>query len=326
MKILIVGLGSIGKKHLETLENLKSRYVLEIFKFSPTSYKEPAYFKELSHQIKTNKIEAIIICNPTILHLKTANLCLHMGLHVFVEKPLSHNYEPKQMNILSKLAAKKNLKVMVGYDMRFNPWIRKAKEMVGKGMVGDVWSLRIMAGQYLPDWRKTDYRKVYSAKKKLGGGVLLDLSHEIDYLTWLMSKKILRITARKAYTKRIHIETEDICSMIVEYADRSLAEIHLDYLNIPYRRSMEVCGEKGTIVWDGNLNSLLLYKKNHNKPQVIKVKQIDQKKIFSGEMVHFIDCINNDKKPLNSLSNAIYVSKIIDRANKSANTDKTVKF
>lgn len=326
MKVLIVGLGSIGKKHLETLKNLKYKYILEIFKFTPSSYKEPIYFKELSCNIKNNQIDVVVVCNPTILHYKTVNLCLQLGLHVFVEKPISHDYKQKQLATLNKLAARKKLKVMVGYDMRFSPWISNVHKMIEKGMVGHVWGLRIMAGQYLPNWRKVDYRKVYSAKKKLGGGVLLDLSHEVDYLTWLLNKKIRTVTARKSYTKRIQIETEDICDIIVEYTDSSLAEIHLDYLNIPYRRSLEIYGEKGMIIWDGNLNSLLLYTNNPNKPQAINVKPVGQKEVFINELGHFFECIKSGKEPLNSLSNAIYVNRIIDCVNKSVSLSKTVKF
>lgn len=326
MRILLIGLGSIGTKHLASMKNLKNKRSLEIFKFFPSSHKESVYFRELSNEIKFNKIEAVIICNPTNLHFKTVNLCLLLGIHVFVEKPLAHSYEPKQLDVLNKLAEKKQLKVMVGYDMRFNPYINMIKKMVEKGVVGDVWSLRIMAGQYLPNWRKVNYRNIYSSKKKLGGGVLLDLSHEIDYLTWLLNKKIKTITARKSYTKRIQIETEDICSIIIEYADKSLAEIHLDYLTIPYRRSVEIYGEKGIIVWDDNLGKIFLYKKDFNKPNIVSVKQISSKDVFVEELDHFFGCIENNKEPINSMVNAIYVNKIIDRANKSVSLSKSVKF
>jgi len=326
MKIIIVGLGSIGNKHLETLMVLKRKHPLDIIRFSPSSHREPEYFKELATQIKDNQIEAAIICNPTFLHLQTVRLCLELGLHVFVEKPISDVYDPQEIRVLVRLARKQNLTVMVGYDMRFNPWIKKVKELIEDNQIGDVWGLRIVAGQYLPNWRKIDYRKVYSAKKELGGGVLLDLSHEIDYLTWLLDKKIKTVSARQIYTKRIQIETEDVCSMIFEYVDKSVAEVHLDYLNIPYRRSMEVYGEKGTIVWDGNLNTVLIYTNDANKPLAVKVNWVKQNDTYYDELDHFIECTKSGSEPINSLANSLYVSKIIDRVGKSSRLGRAVKF
>lgn len=326
MKVIVVGLGSIGRQHLATLESLKKQYRLDIVKFSPISHSPAVYFKELKLQIQNYKVDVAVICNPTVLHLETLSLCLKLGLHVFVEKPISHDYNPQKINGLIKLAKRKDLKVMVGYDMRFNPWIRKVKELIDENTVGEIWGMRIIAGQYLPNWRNTDYRDTYSAKKSLGGGVLLDLSHEIDYLTWLFKKKIRYVTARKIYSKQIQIETEDVCSMILEYSDRSIAEIHLDYLNIPYRRSMEVYGEKGTLVWDGNLNTILVYSTSPQKPIVVGVDKVSGKDILKSEVKHFFDCIEQQQEPLNSLVNALYVNKIIDRMNKSAFLGTTVRF
>ncbi|MFA6322239.1 MAG: Gfo/Idh/MocA family oxidoreductase [Candidatus Buchananbacteria bacterium] len=326
MNILIVGLGSIGKKHLASLNQLKRQFCLNIFVFQPASY-GAQYFFDLKKNIIKNQIKAVIICNPTNLHLKTTKISLELGANVFVEKPLSAIYTLKEFKKLDQISQKRKLTIMVGYDMRFNPWIMEIERLIKNKIIGDVWGGRILAGQYLPDWRKNvDYRQVYSAKKKMGGGVLLDLSHELDYLNWLVSKPIKKILARKFFTQRLKIETEDICSLIVEYKDKTVIEIHLDYLIKPYRRTIELYGSRGTLVWDDNEQVIKVYQSQIHSPKLVRVKLMTGQQILLTEMKHFFDCIVKYKTPINSLNNSILVSKIIDRADQSFKTNKTVNL
>jgi len=326
MNVLIIGRGSIGRKHLETLTCLQKKYKLTVHTFEPTGHGKD-YFKELKNALLDKNIGVAFVCNPTSQHIETTRMCLMAGAHVFLEKPIAAQWDAKAFAGIQKLLKQKKLTLMVGYDMRFNPWIEKMKTIVESGAVGDIWGARVMAGQYLPDWRpQSDYRKSYSAQKALGGGVLLDLSHELDYLQWLVPKKVSRVNAMNIRTGRLQIETEDISSIMIEYEDHSVAHVHLDYLNVPYRRSLELYGDKGTVLWDDNTHEIRLFTKKENKWQKLTVpkKETTGAAIFQKELSHFFDCIKGHTEPLNSFENSIRVMMLISKAVRSSATLKTI--
>ena len=194
-------------------------------------------------------------------------------------------------------------------------------------IIGNIWGARIIAGQFLPSWRSgRDYRKSYSARAELGGGVLLDLSHELDYLTWFLPKKIAYISGLMLASRRLRINTEAICSFNLEYQDGSIAEVHLDYLNMPYRRSVELYGERGTLIWDDNEKTLKLYNAGIRAGKNILVKKFDQGQILKNEMRHFLQCVKSHKTPVNNLANAGYLAKIMDKIRQSAVRGRKIKF
>ena len=328
MNVLLVGRGSIGKKHLQTLEGLRRALHLSLFVFEPSNY-GAQYYKELSREIRNKKIDTAFVCNPTSMHAKSALVCLRAGANVFLEKPLSDNWDEKTFLQIRALLKTKKLTLMVGYDMRFNPWIRKVKGLVDARIIGNIWGARVMAGQYLPDWRLgKDYRSTYSAKRALGGGVLLDLSHELDYLHWLLPKEVVSVTARNINTGRLKIDTEDVSSMVLQYDGSGIANIHLDYLTVPYRRSLELYGDKGMILWDDNSRELRVYTKRTGKWKKIKIRARDAEgaAIFKNELIHFFDCIKHKRVPLNSLENSMYVMKLIQKAKQSSEKNRTMKI
>ena len=275
MNILVIGRGSIGKQHLKSLRSLEKTHELTVREFQPTSH-GPAYVNELQHALESQHIEAVLICNPTSLHVETTLTCLRAGTHVFLEKPLGMSFDAKNFKEIERLVQEKKRTFMVGYDMRFNPWIVKVKKHIEQNTIGKIWGARVMAGQYLPDWRPgTDYRQTYSAKKELGGGVLLDLSHELDYLLWLMPQKVAEVTARTVTTLQLEIDTEDMASVIVGFEGGVSAQVHLDYLTVPYRRSLEVYGDTGTILWDDNAHTLRIYTKKEGRWRTERVAKKD---------------------------------------------------
>ena len=315
MNVLIIGRGSIGTKHLHTLQALQKKYGLTLHTFAPTSHTSVKYYAQLRKELIAKKIQAAFVCNPTSMHTETTLMCLNAGAHVFLEKPIAATLDAKAFTHIQKLLGEKRLTLMVGYDMRFNPYIEKVKKLIDKKTIGDIWGARVYAGQYLPDWRpSSDYRKSYSAKKALGGGVLLDLSHELDYLHWLLPKKIKNVSACNLHTGRLAIETEDISSVTIEYTDKSTAHVHLDYLNVPYRRSLELYGDKGTILWDDNTHTIRLYTKRAGKWQTFTVtaNEASGSVVFTKELSHFFDCIKYRRTPLNSFENSVYIMKLID--------------
>jgi predicted dehydrogenase len=186
------------------------------------------------------------ITNPTDKHADTALACAKSGCDLLVEKPLSHNLEG--VDELITVSSDRNLITYVGCQLRFDPVLNTVRERLRDGELGTALSFHATAGSYLPDWRPDlDYRDSYSADPDRGGGVVLDLIHEIDYVHWLFGP--LQCTGSELmYTDTLDIETEAIAEAIVKTSDGVIGSIHLDYCRRQPRRSLEVVCEKGTLV------------------------------------------------------------------------------
>lgn len=310
MKILFVGLGSIGKRHLNILKKLYDDIDIIAFR----SNKNSKYFSgvknyyDLDNALSENP-DIAFITNPTSLHIKSAIKCAQAGCHLFLEKPLSHNKE--NIEELISIIEKNNLITLMGCNMRFNPVIKEIKQIIDDLEEGKLYSYRINCGSYLPDWRPDrDYRKLYSAKKGLGGGVILDLIHEIDYAYWLFGK----VTDIKAYTghfSNLEINTEDVAEIILKNEENIIGNIHLDYFRIKAKRIIEVITEDFII--EGNLlnGELSIIHKDKN---ISKILKFDHGEMYEEQIKYFINCVKKDIKTFNGIKEGYEVLKIALKA------------
>jgi len=286
MKFLIIGLGYAGARHKKNLEKLGHDCFVCLKS------------ENLKAKIKEISPKAIIIATPTHLHIPQALIAASQNIHIFVEKPISNKLE--SIDKLLYLCKKNHLVLQVGYQMRFHPQIIKLKKQIDSGEIGRVFAARIEAGQFLPDWRPNkDYKKVYSSKIKFGGGVILDLSHEIDYACWLFGK-VKKIKAIVKKTGFLDIETEDMAEILLEFENGPVCEIHLDYLQKKYRRSCEIIASCGNLYWEDTKDS-----------------QFDQNIPYIEELKNFIAGIKGKQKPLVNGYQAKEVLKIALNARKN---------
>ena len=309
MKFLIVGYGSIGKRHCDNLKNiLKNKENISICRqYSKRKVPEFNTFFDLDEAILENP-DAVIITNPPSLHLPTALKFAKKGINLFIEKPLSNSLE--QTKNLSEIIERKGLIAMIGCNMRFHPGIRKVKELIDKRKVGKITSVLAQAGQYLPDWRpKTDYSESYSSNKELGGGVTLDLIHELDYLYWFFGpvKSIFAMIDKKS---NLNIDTEDTADILIDFKNNVQTNLHLDYLQRYPQRNCQIIGEKGTIFWDYFDKSVKLYGPGKNFEK-FDYKNFERNEMYVKEMEHFFSCIKNKRDPLINLKQGIEVLKLI---------------
>lgn len=261
MKFVIVGLGSIGTRHKHNLESLGHKVV------------------------STHKTaDGVLVCNPTALHLETALEFTRLGLPVFIEKPLSHN-----LTDVDKLSGK----ILIGYCLRFDQSLQEFKQKINQEQIK---SVNIVCQSWLPDWHPgKDYRQSYSAKKDLGGGVLLDLSHEIDYSLWWFGP-VKRVAAKLQMAPELEIETEAIADLKLEFISGITADIHLSYASQKNERYCEVVTDSGTLRWDYQFNN----------------------EMYLAEMKHFIDVCQGKAKPLVTVTDGINVLKVIEAARRYA--------
>jgi predicted dehydrogenase len=201
-------------------------------------------------------VEAAIVCTPSSLHVAPARALLEAGIPVMVEKPVAHRRS--DLETLRVAAERRRTPLVPAHNLRFHAAIDAAHDLLTQGAVGAVRTARFSVGQYLPEWRPgTDYRQSYSARSDLGGGVTLDLMHEIDLACWWCGP-FTRLAAWVGHVSALEIQAEDVAEMLLERSAGGVVSIHLDYLHHPYARGWEVIGDAGTMRFDYVSNRLTL--------------------------------------------------------------------
>jgi len=251
LKIVLIGLGSIGQRHLRNLLHLGYNNVSVVRRSGalPAEFSFLPVYASLDEALALNMFDAGIVCTPTSFHTAAVKTLLQASVpHIYIEKPVSHTYEGLSEIILLSQTYPNN--IVVGYDLHFDPGMMKVKELLEQNVIGKVVSVNAVVGQYLPDWRpKEDYREGMSAKKETGGGVMLDLVHEFDYLYWLIGAA-KTIAAQYSNTGALEIETEDVAEVLLRFANGAIGTIHLDYLQRKFVRNCLITGYKGSIKWN----------------------------------------------------------------------------
>ncbi len=314
MNVLVIGCGSIGKRHINNL--IKLNNIVSVFVYT----KNKNCLKELDNEnkIKTiNNLDDIkpdfaIIANETYKHIDTAISLAERGVNLFIEKPLSHSLA--KTDALRNIVKEKGLKAYVAYNLRFLKAMGYVKEQISKKAIGDLYFARIEVGQYLPSWRADrDYKNSYSASREKGGGVALDLSHEIDYMRYLFGDpsnwKVV-----KAKVSNLEIDSEDIFEGIYLYDNNFICNVHMDYLQIEKKRQIRIVGSEGTINCDLVKNEITVNRDNNNSA-INDKGMFDINKTYTDELMHFIESIKRDVEPSITLEDGIKVLRLLEDKN-----------
>lgn len=300
MKILIVGCGSIGLRHLENFKKIDNCRVLAL----RTSCDDIAAF-ERKYGVKVftdfkkalaEKPEAVVISNPTSLHVKYAISAAEAGCHLLIEKPISDGM--RDIDKLIKIIEKKKLVALIGCNLRFHEQLARIKKLLERSAIGKVYFARLSVGSYLPKWRLgSDYAKSYSGSRKMGGGVVLDLIHEIDYALWLFGE-VSGLDASVGKLSDLEIDTEDYAEIFLKFKSGACVQIHMDYLNRFLSRECEIVGQSGNIKWNYTNNTLEISRIKDKSPETQVLKKYDRNEMYVAEAKHFLNCINGREKPL----------------------------
>ena len=176
---------------------------------------------------------------------------------IFMEKPLSHNLSG--LSRLPELLRKSSVSLWVGYNFHFFKPFLRIKEILKSGKIGKIYFFRVAIGQDLRTWRKRDYRENYSGSKRQGGGVVLDLVHDINYPAWLLDDELILQSALVKKISDLHIDTEDCAETILTSKRRGvIVTVHQDYLRVPRKQTLEIGGDKGSLEWDSISNIITM--------------------------------------------------------------------
>ena len=325
---MIVGLGSIGKRHLKNILSIENTKNLEIIIYSKqtkshlSNHKNIKIFDTLDKCL-LEKPDVGFITNETIHHIPIAIKLAKVGLDLFIEKPLSNKIS--NVKTFSKIVKTKKLITLVGCNLRFHRCINEIKNLIDQKVIGDIISVKVECGTYLPDWHPNEnYSKSYASRDDLGGGVVLTCIHELDYLFWFFgeTQEVFSMTGKYSNLK---ITASDLSAIILKFKNNIIAEVHLDYFQKPEARSCKLIGTKGTITWDSLSNEVKIYdfKKSKWKSK-LKIKKYDKNEMYVKELEHFIQCVNKKKKTINDISQGEYVLKVALGIIKSSKLKKSI--
>ena len=271
------------------------------------------------------KPDAVLITNPTSLHIQSALNAAKHGCHIFIEKPISHTLDG--IDELIYIVRNKKLVVLVGCNLRFHPCLQFVKKLLDQKRIGKVVSARVQMGQYLPDWHPwEDYRTMYSAQKSLGGGIILDMVHELDYIRWLLGD-VTQVFSFSDKLSDLDIDTEDVAEILLRFKSGAIGEVHLDYIQRYPSRSCEIIGEKGSILLDikeGTVKVYMAEKKGWERFE--QPKSYDMNQMYIDEMRHFINCIEGKEEPLIGITDGLEVLKIALATKESAKNSEVIKI
>jgi len=256
-----------------------------------------------------------VVCSPASTHMLYAQIFADNKSSIFIEKPISTS--PNGIKNLIKTCEQNRTVLQVGYNLRFSVSLQKFKEIVGSGQLGVLQKIECETGQYLPDWRlESDYRVGVSARKELGGGVLLELSHEIDYLRWIFGE-VIWVSGELTTESDLEIDVEDTARFKMGFHDMSdlnglVADVSLDFVRRTPSRICRVYGSIANLEWNGLTGEVSIFEHNKNAWEKIYTDPNDLNKTYELEWLSFIDSVNTGNKPFVTGEDGLRVIEIIE--------------
>jgi predicted dehydrogenase len=322
MKILIVGLGAIGQRHVRNLRRIlgdrvellaaRSRGLTHVLSDALTIEADDGLCEKYGIRSFTTLDEALthtpdvaFVCNPTSLHIETSLTLARAGCHLFIEKPLAHEYS--RVEELIDLVERRKLVATVGYQFRFHPCLTTAYALLRSGAVGRVLAVRAEAGEYLPGWHSyEDYRGTYAGRRDLGGGVLLTQIHEMDYLYWFFGTPLTVFTVG-GHLSSLDIDAEDVASTLMQFEQdgrRFPVHLHQDYVQRPPRRGCDIIGDAGKLAIDLLRSTITHHGASGELVQVHEFGDFERARMFVDETRQFLSCVEQRLTPAVTLRDA----------------------
>jgi predicted dehydrogenase len=322
-RILIVGLGSIGKRHLRLARELLPSADIRVLRHQVCdSIPEHANgcFSSLEQAVNfTPKIA--VIASPATHHVVVAQALAEVGVHLLIEKPLSATSDGVLQ--LLETCRKQKIVLLTGYNLRFLSSLQKFRNLLGESVIGRVLSVRCEIGQYLPSWRPdSDYRQGVSARQELGGGALLELSHELDYLQWIFGE-VEWVKATLSRQSGLEIDVEDTAHLTLGFASEAnsnklVGTVNLDFIRHDTTRLCAAIGEKGSLRWNGLTGVVELFEAGAKEWREIFRHQHHRDDSYLAEWQNFLDCVTEHKAPLITGEDGLKVLQLIEAARKSS--------
>jgi predicted dehydrogenase len=343
MKVLFLGLGGIGQRHLRILKMLfpqvdvsavrKRRRLHEVtdqLQLNQDVNIEEKYdvtcFKTVQDAVE-NQPNFAIISNPTSLHVETAIELVKRKIPVLIEKPISNN--DKGVDTLVDLSRKNKTIVAVAYMMRFHPCAVQLGKYIERRAIGKIYSISINVNSYFPAWHKYEkYNEFYAGRSDLGGGVVLTEIHEIDLLNLFFGvpDNLYAIGGKRS---KLEIDVEDNVSVLMKYKqdnEEFSVTLNMSFVQQTPLRQFQIFGEYGNILWDITENAITLNNFTHDLSEEFNYDNFQRNDMFESQLLNFVDLIEKNTESDQSLSDSIGGHKIAMAIKKSISNGKIVSF
>ena len=326
-RTLIAGLGSIGRRHLRNLMALGESDLVLLRTHHATLPDEDlagyAVETDLARALKVHRPEAVIIANPTALHLEVAIPAAEAGCAILLEKPISNS--TAGLDRLQAAVSKSGSKVLVGFQFRFHPSLLCAHQLIADGAIGRVISAHVHFGEYLPAWHPwEDYRNGYAARADLGGGVVLTQCHALDYLPWLVGP-VEAAWGLVGKLSDLEVDVDDTAEIGVRFAGGAIGSLHLDYNQQPPSHSFDVIGAAGMLKCDLADGAVHLYRAATREWEDYPLPEGWERNVmFMDEMSHFLEVARGETEPACTLDDGVRVMKLIEAVRESQKSGRMI--
>ncbi|MGY3926378.1 Gfo/Idh/MocA family protein [Aeromonas simiae] len=316
-RIAVIGLGNISVRHRK---NLKLLYPsATIYGMSASGCCSRGTVSDCDvlvssiEELIEHHVDFVIIASPATFHAPYAISLIKAGIPVLIEKPIAASIA--DCDAIRMACRENNTPVSVGYCLRYLPSAIVVKDLLDEQGIGRIYNAQIETGQYLPDWRPSkDFRSSVSAREELGGGVLLELSHEFDYIQWLLGPLQVEHAILRS-SEELGLSVEDMADVMFSSATGVIANIHLDFLQRKAHRKCRLIGSEGSLEWDLIQNSVSL-----SSSEGIKViyddSGWDKNQMYLGMIIDFVNLIQGAKNQSISIDDAIRTVALIEQIKK----------
>lgn len=320
-RLLIVGLGSIGKRHLQIARASLPDADIRILRHQPASEVPPeanGCFSRLDEALAFRP-DMAILANPAPFHVDIALPLARQGCHLLIEKPLATS--AASVAPLLAAAQAQGIVLQVGYNLRFLASLADFRQRIAAGEIGRVLSVRCEIGQYLPSWRPdSDYRQGVSARAELGGGVLLELSHELDYLRWVFGD-FRWVNAWLGKLSRLEVDVEDTAHLTLGLGPDTqgpVAALSMDFIRQDTTRSCLAIGEQGSLRWLATAGTVDYLGGGGTQWENRFTQAPQRNESYLAQWQHFLACIGEGQPPLTGGKDGLAVLEAIEAARRSA--------
>ncbi|NCP88497.1 Gfo/Idh/MocA family oxidoreductase, partial [bacterium] len=340
MKFLIAGLGSIGRRHFRNLIALgeKDIILLRWHRATLPDDELAGYPVEtdIHEALKKRKPNAVIVANPTALHLDVAIPAAEAGCAILLEKPVSDSLD--RLDVLQKAAEKSGSKILVGFQFRYHPTLNKARELIQQNALGKILTVHAHWGEYLPQghpWE--DYRQSYAARADLGGGVIRTLTHPLDYLRYLLGE-VDSLWSFNGHLSSLEMDVEDAAEIGLKFVNGAVGGLHLNYFQRPPVHRLEIVGTNGTLRWD-NADGILHFFKmpapfgmfSDNPPAPVvetfaPPEGFERNQLFVAQTRHFVETAAGESEPRCTLADGAQALRLALAAQESQESGKVIQI
>lgn len=318
MRIAVLGLGSAGSRHARNLVALGH----EVVGFDPAGREPPDGVAAAADEHEAlARSEAVVVASPSANHAAQALTALRTGRHVLVEKPLATDRAAAEA--VGAEAERSGLVCAVAMNLRFHPALRALRSLVAGGELGRVLLAEAVFGYDLRRWRPgDDYRAGYSARADLGGGIVLDAIHELDYLLWLLGP-VATVAAETAHVSDLDVDVEDVGLALLRFRSGALATVSLNFFEPAYRRGCILVGSDAVARWSWSDDAVEVARESEAHRVAAPA---DLQRTYVDVVSDFVDAVSGARPPRAGWADGVAAVRLADALKRAAAEGRRIKL